>query len=198
MKVCFAAGSVMVLALCGTMGAQTKPDQAPSGTVVEKQHGTNTEVQPATEEIRVTPDLVRVAQQKLNDEGYKSGTPDGKMGPVTRGAIRKYQEDKGLKVTGGLDESTLSHLNVGGGKVMSTAPGDIGRGAKAAGHDIKEGHPVAAGKALGKGVGRAGKAVGEGTKSGVGEAGHKVAGEKKSDENTQKKKSDENTPPPQK
>lgn len=134
----------------------------------------------------MTPDVVRAAQQKLNDEGYKSGTPDGKMGPVTRGAISKYQQGKGLKVTGTLDESTLSHLNVGGGKVMATAPGDIGRGAKAAGHDIKEGHPVAAGKAFGKGVGHAGKAVGEGTKSGVSEAGHKVAG----------KKSDESTPPP--
>jgi lipid-binding SYLF domain-containing protein len=143
-------------------------------------------VQPAPEKIRMTPDVVRSAQQKLNDEGYESGTADGKMGPVTRGAIRKYQQDKGLKVTGTLDESTLSHLNVGGGKVMATAPGDIGRGAKAAGHDIKEGHPVAAGKAFGKGVGRAGKAVGEGTKSGVSEAGHKVAGEKK-EESTQEK-----------
>jgi peptidoglycan hydrolase-like protein with peptidoglycan-binding domain len=188
MKVYFATASLMLMALFGTMGAQTKPDQAPSGTVVDKQHGESNEVQPAPEKIRLTPDVVRAAQQKLNDEGYESGTADGKMGPVTRGAIRKYQQDKGLKETGTLDESTLSHLNVGGGKVMATAPGNIGRGAKAAGHDIKEGHPVAAGKAFGKGVGRAGKAVGEGTKSGVSKAGHKVAGEKK----------EESTPPPPK
>jgi len=186
MKAYFAAASLMLMALCGTMDAQTKPDQTPSGTVVEKQHGSSNEVQPAPEEIHLTPGVVRAAQQKLNDEGYKSGTPDGKMGPVTRGAISKYQQDKGLKVTGTLDESTLSQLNVGGGKVMATAPGDIGRGAKAAGHDIKEGHPVAAGKALGTGVGRAGKAVGEGTKSGVSGAEQKVVG----------KKSDESTPPP--
>ena len=109
------------------------------------------------------------------------------MGPVTREAIRKYQQDKGLKESGTLDESTLTHLNVGGGKIMATAPGDIGRGAKAAGHNIKEGHPVAAGKAFGKGVGRAGKAVGEGTKSGVTGAEQKTVG----------KKSDESTPPPQ-
>ena len=145
-------------------------------------------MQPAPEKIRLTPDVVRAAQQSLNDEGYKSGTADGKMGPVTHGAIRKYQQDKGLKVTGTLDESTLTHLNVGGGKVMATAPGDIGRGAKAAGHDIKEGHPVAAGKALGKGVGRAGKAVGEGTKSGVTGTEQKAVG----------KKSDAGSPPPPK
>ena len=177
MKLHFAA-SLMALALCGTIGAQTKPDQAPSGTVVDQQHGVNNEVQPAPEQVHLTPDVIRSAQQKLNDEGYKSGTIDGTMGPVTAGAVRKYQQDKGLKQTGALDETTLSHLNVGGGHVMATAPGDIGRGAKAAGHDIKEGHPIAAGKALGKGVGRAGKAVGEGTKSGVGEGAQKVTGQK--------------------
>jgi peptidoglycan hydrolase-like protein with peptidoglycan-binding domain len=172
------AASLTALALCAPMAAQTKPDQAPSGTVVDQQHGANNEVQPTPEQVHLTPDVIRSAQQKLNDEGYKSGTVDGKMGPVTAGAVRRYQQDKGLKETGTLDESTLSHLDVGGGQVMTTAPGDIGRGAKAAGHDIKEGHPIAAGKALGKGVGRAGKAVGEGTKSGVSEGTHKVTGQK--------------------
>ncbi len=184
----FAIASLMVMALCATVDAQTKPDQTPSGTVVDKQHGDSNEVQPAPEKIRLTPDVVRAAQQSLNNKGYKSGTPDGKMGPVTRGAIRKYQQDKGLEETDTLDESTLTHLNVGGGKVMATAPGDIGRGAKAAGHDIKEKHPVAAGKAFGKGVGRAGKAVGEGTKSSVSGAEQKAVG----------KKSDASTPPPPK
>jgi peptidoglycan hydrolase-like protein with peptidoglycan-binding domain len=195
MKLYFAIASLTVVAFCATAGAQAKPDQTPSGTVLDKQHGGSNEVQPATETIRLTPDVVRAAQQSLNDEGYKSGTSDGKMGPVTRGAIRKYQQDKGLKVTGTLDESTLTHLNVGGGKVMATAPGDIGRGAKAAAHDIKEGHPVAAGKAFGKGVGRAGKAVGEGTKSGVSEAEHKTVGKK---HKSVGEKSDESTSPPPK
>lgn len=184
----YSAASLIVLALCATMSGQTRHDQAPSGTVVDQQHGTDTEVQPAPEQVHLTPDIIRSAQQKLDDEGYKAGTVDGRMGPVTAGAVRSYQQDKGLKETGTLDESTLSHLNVGGGHVMATAPGDIGRGAKAAGHDIKEGHPIAAGKAFGKGVGRAGKAVGEGTKSGVSEGANKATGHK----------SDENTSPPPK
>ena len=153
-----------------------------SGTVVDKQHAGSNEVQSAPEKIRITPDVVRASQQKLTEEGYKPGTPDGKMGPVTRAAIRKYQAHEGLKVTATLDETTLSHLSVGAGKIAATAPGDIGRGAKAAAHDIKGGHPVAAGKAMGKGLGRAGKAIGEGTESGVKGAKHKVGG-KKSDEN---------------
>jgi peptidoglycan hydrolase-like protein with peptidoglycan-binding domain len=150
-KIYFAAASLVI---CGAMsgtytGAQTQADQKPSGTIVDKQHAGNDEVQPAPENIRITPSLVSDAQQKLNDEGYRSGTVDGKLGPVTGAAIRKYQQDKGIKVTGTLDESTLSHLNIGEGKVMATAPGDVGRGAKAAGHNVKEGHPVAAAKALG-------------------------------------------------
>jgi peptidoglycan hydrolase-like protein with peptidoglycan-binding domain len=179
----YLAACLMVMTMCATVSAQTKSDQAPSGTVVDKEHPNSNEVQPAPKQVRLTPDVVRAAQQSLNDKGYNSGTPDGKMGPVTRGAVRKYQQAEGLKVTGALDESTLTHLNVGGGKVMATAPGDIGRGAKAAGHDIKEGHPIAAGKALGKGVGRAGKAVGEGTKSGVVGTEQKVV-DKKPDDST--------------
>src|ERR1700733_157458 len=183
----FAVAFIMLIASCAVLCAQTNPDQTPSGTVVDKQHGDNNEVQPLPKKIKLTPDVVRAAQKSLNGEGYKSGTPDGKMGPMTRAAIHKYQQDKGLKESGTLDESTLTHLNVGGGQVMATAPGDIGRGAKAAGHDVKEGHPVAAGKAFGKGVGRAGKAVGEGTKSGVTGTEQKAVG----------KKSDADNPPPQ-
>jgi peptidoglycan hydrolase-like protein with peptidoglycan-binding domain len=182
MQMSFTAASVVV-AIGLMTNAQTKSDQAPSGTVVDQQHADSNEVQPAPKKVRITPDVVRAAQEKLSEDGYKPGTPDGKMGPSTRAAIRLYQEHEGLKTTATLDESTLSHLGVGGGKIAATAPGDIGRGAKAAAHDIKEGHPIAAGKAMGKGVGRAGKAIGESTESGVKGAKHKVAG-KKSDEST--------------
>ncbi|HUI84252.1 MAG TPA: peptidoglycan-binding domain-containing protein [Candidatus Binatia bacterium] len=179
----------------GTVGKrrpqEAKPDQAASRTAAEKQQAANTEPAPGT--VKLTPDVVRSAQQRLNEEGYHAGTTDGRMGPTTRAAIHKYQEDKGLKVNSTLDESTLSHLNVGGGQVMATAPGDIGRGARAAGHDIKEGHPIEAGKDFGKGVGHAGKAVGEGTKSGVVGTEHKMVGGKS--EETPKSK--ESTPPPQ-
>ena len=185
MKMHFAAAALAAIALCGTVTGQSKSDQAPSGTVVEKQHAGSNEVQPAPEKIWLTPDIVRAAQQRLSEEGYKPGTADGRMGPDTRAAIRKYQQHEGLKETAKLDESTLSHLGVAGGETMATAPGDIGRGAKAAAHNIKEGHPIAAGKAMGKGVGRAGKAVGEGTESGVKEAKHKIT-HKKSDESTPK------------
>jgi hypothetical protein len=42
------------------------------------------------------------------------------------------------------------------------------------GHNIKKGHPIGAAKAIGKGIGRAGKAAGEGTKSDVVKGANKV------------------------
>jgi peptidoglycan hydrolase-like protein with peptidoglycan-binding domain len=177
-KTCLAAASLFAIAMSCMSTAQDH-SKAPKGTVVEKQHADgSTEVQPEFKKIRVTPDVVRAAQKKLSTEGYDSGTPDGKIGPATRAAIRKYQTDKNLKVTGQLDESTLSHLDVGAGKTMATAPSALGSGTKAAGHDIKEGHPVAAAKAFGKGIGHASKSVAEGTKSGVMGTKDKIAGDK--------------------
>jgi peptidoglycan hydrolase-like protein with peptidoglycan-binding domain len=191
MKIQFAAAGVLSLAVCFTTAqAQTsQKEKPPAGTTIEKTHsdGSN-EVQPDFQKVRVNDSIIQSAQTKLNDEGYKIGTPDGKLGPKTRAAIRKYQQDKNLKVTGKLDESTLSHLNVGAGHTMATAPSSIGRGAKAAGHDFKEGHPLAAIKAVGKGFGHAGKAVGEGTKAGVVGTTDKIAGDKS-------KPADEKQPP---
>lgn len=51
------------------------------------------------------------------------------------------------------------------GNKAKEAPGDVGRGGKAAGHNVKHEHPVEAGKAIGEGTGRAGKDVGQGTAS---------------------------------
>ena len=173
--------TAVALALCPLLPAQVDKAKTPKGTVVEKRHADgSTEVQPSFQNTRVTPDVVKAAQQKLNDEGYSTGTPDGKLGPATRSAIRKYQSDKNITVTGKLDESTLTHLNVGAGKTMATAPSALGNGTKAAGHDLKERHPIAAAKAFGKGIGHASKAVAEGTKSGVVGTKDKIAGKSKS------------------
>jgi peptidoglycan hydrolase-like protein with peptidoglycan-binding domain len=181
-----AAVPALVLALLTFASAQT---QAPSGTVVTQKHADgSTEVQPDFKQARLSSNDITDAQKKLNANGYKVGAEDGRLGPHTRAALRKYQHDNNIAETGMLDESTRTHLNVAAGKTMASAPSDIGRGAKAAGHDVKEGHPLAAAKAMGKGFGHAGKSVGEGTKSGVMASKDKIAGNKS--------KSDNGNPPP--
>jgi hypothetical protein len=61
------------------------------------------------------------------------------------------------------------------GNKSKSAPGDVGRGGKAAGHNVKNGHPVEAGKSIGEGTGRAGKDVGQGTASVATEGAHRTS-----------------------
>ena len=53
---------------------------------------------------------VRTAQRQLKDRGYYSGPVDGVIGPATENALRAYQRDRGLKVTGRLDSPTVRSL----------------------------------------------------------------------------------------
>lgn len=62
--------------------------------------------------------LVRQIQQALNTRGYGVGTPDGVLGPRTRDAIRTYQADSGLPVTGQPSQTLLASLQSSGGAVV--------------------------------------------------------------------------------
>lgn len=57
--------------------------------------------------VRIT---MKQAQQRLNELGYDVGTPDGSGGPRTANALRTYQQDQGLSVTGRLDQPTMRQL----------------------------------------------------------------------------------------
>jgi peptidoglycan hydrolase-like protein with peptidoglycan-binding domain len=55
--------------------------------------------------------LVLRAQQKLTSRGYPT-EPDGLLGNATKRALREFQQDSGLPVTGELDPRTLNELGV--------------------------------------------------------------------------------------
>jgi peptidoglycan hydrolase-like protein with peptidoglycan-binding domain len=114
-------------------------------------------------------DIKRV-QDTLHDKGFYKGPVDGIMGHQTRAAIREYQESEKLPVTGHLDAETSEKLGVGPESVggdFKDAGKHVGTGGEAAGHEMKEGKPVAAGKELGVGIGKGGKDVGKGVKKAV-------------------------------
>lgn len=53
---------------------------------------------------------LRDAQSRLNELGFDVGTPDGKMGAKTQAALRDFQADRGIPVTGRLDATTQAEL----------------------------------------------------------------------------------------
>ncbi len=53
---------------------------------------------------------VRSIQKELRAHGYDAGPIDGRIGPQTRAAIRRYQRDAGLPVDGAASKQLLDHL----------------------------------------------------------------------------------------
>jgi hypothetical protein len=162
----------MVLAQ-DTTATQTNPQKnagtavttdKPQGTKVVG-HDTDAIVTPKRKPVKIDANVVQSAQNELRSRGYDPGPSDGVAGPQTRAAVSKFQTDQGLTATGQLDTDTLAKLNVGGTNIVSSAPADLGRGGKAFGHNIKEGHPVDAGKAMAQGSENFGKKVAKGSKS---------------------------------
>ncbi len=196
-KVLITAG--LLIGLAGlSFGQDQNTTGQPKGTEVTG-HATDTMVQPKNAPIKVTPTVIKDAQQKLDQAGYSAGPADGVLGPQTRAALKKFQADQQLPQSGRLDQKTMAALKVGGVNAVASAPRDLGRGGKAIGHDVKGGHPVEAAKAGEEGGKNFGKKVGEGSKSlaikakdkvgsGISAVGKKVtgAGEKTKDagENT--------------
>ncbi len=179
----------------------------PSGTEVQREER-EAVVTPEQKPVKLTPELISAAQKELRDRGYDPGPPDGRMGPQTRKAIEQFQMNSNIPKTGTLDATTLSKLHVGGAQIVGSAPAELGRGGKAVGHDVKEGHPIDAAKAGAKGSASFGKKVGKGTKSltlegtekvgkGLSSVGSKITGKtegKDKEKEPQKQPPEENEP----
>jgi len=55
---------------------------------------------------------IRKIQQELNKEGFDAGQVDGKWNSETQSALRNFQESKGLRATGELDQRTIKELGL--------------------------------------------------------------------------------------
>lgn len=56
--------------------------------------------------------VVANVQSALQEQGYYTGEVDGLLGPLTRAAIARYQQDHGLYITSAIDEPTLEALGM--------------------------------------------------------------------------------------
>lgn len=55
---------------------------------------------------------VKWAQERLTSLNYATGGVDGVVGPLTRSAIRDFQDDNKLVITGKLDQATVALLGI--------------------------------------------------------------------------------------
>jgi peptidoglycan hydrolase-like protein with peptidoglycan-binding domain len=67
---------------------------------------------------------VRDAQQRLRSAGLYDGPVDGLYGPDTRAAIERFQSNRGMTVTGRLDDQTRSALLTAGAGTTPVALSD--------------------------------------------------------------------------
>ena len=54
----------------------------------------------------------QVQRAALGREGFYHGAIDGSVGPATGNALRRYQRDRGLSVTGRIDRSVVEALRL--------------------------------------------------------------------------------------
>jgi peptidoglycan hydrolase-like protein with peptidoglycan-binding domain len=98
-----ALAGVFVL-VAGTLNAQSTATATPAPTThAAATTSSNKKHEPSKQEVTM-------AQQSLTKAGLYKGKVDGKWNDELSGAIKKYQTQNKLKVTGKLDEETLKKL----------------------------------------------------------------------------------------
>jgi len=55
---------------------------------------------------------IQITQQRLKEFGYDPGVVDGMFGSSTKQALRRFQAESGLQVTGELDHETARRLGI--------------------------------------------------------------------------------------
>lgn len=88
-------------------GEQTQRQQT------ERQPGQQMQTESGQEmQQQLSSEQIREAQEKLQQEGHSPGAIDGQWSPQTQAAVKEFQREKNLQVTGELDQETLKELGV--------------------------------------------------------------------------------------
>jgi peptidoglycan hydrolase-like protein with peptidoglycan-binding domain len=85
--------------------------EQPAATAVEKPAPAAEEKAHPVKSMAMDADKIKAVQEALNKAGAKLKV-DGKMGKMTRRALKKFQKRNDLKVTGKLDAETLAKLGI--------------------------------------------------------------------------------------
>ena len=106
MRRIFSAATLMVLVV-PVLSAQAAPAQKPAPQTAAQQPAP---AKPAKHSTMATEAQIREAQTALIKSGLYKGAATGTMNKEFETALKKYQTDHKLKVTGHVDEATLASL----------------------------------------------------------------------------------------
>lgn len=170
-----------ILAL--SLGGPLVLGQPVNASVRHQQMRTGDRTQTPSDQL--SSNTIRRAQNELKARGYDVGQADGILGPKTREALRKFQQDQGLTASGRLTRETANRLGIAtvasntgnsdtpaeyfeeAGEALVENYGEagktVGRGTEKAIDNAKEGEVTEAGKSFGSGVGGFGNKIGKGT-----------------------------------
>lgn len=112
------AAASFAAALPASAQQSTSTQQQSSGSS-NSQHGKNAASMPSHDEIMQ-------AQQALDGKGFDAGKADGIMGPQTRRALGRFQQDQKLPRSGHLDNRTLAALGMSQEQPSSGTTGQKG------------------------------------------------------------------------
>ena len=91
--------------------ATAKPEKKPSEAKTASLASTDAKPKRAPV-FRATAEQIKEAQKALMAKAMYSGEESGKLDDATRGGLKKYQEENGLKVTGTLNQVTLEKMGI--------------------------------------------------------------------------------------
>jgi peptidoglycan hydrolase-like protein with peptidoglycan-binding domain len=95
----------------GQSWSQNTPRTAPSADPERSRPGAKEATPPARAAAQeLSTNDMKLVQQRLQEKGYDPGTTNGTADDTTRAAIRKFQQDHGVPVTGTIDERTANQL----------------------------------------------------------------------------------------
>jgi peptidoglycan hydrolase-like protein with peptidoglycan-binding domain len=78
---------------------------------------------PLTYTQPLTPQAIREVQQRLRQIGLYSGTPDGIWGPDSQAALERFQQSRGLQVTGQMNQATAATLGLNPPELLALGQG---------------------------------------------------------------------------
>lgn len=93
-----------------------------NSTSPQTESSTLSTISPAAGDVKnMSRSDIRMIQDALNKSGYTSGNADGVLGARTEAALRSFQQDKNISVTGTVTAETMTHLGIADARMKATS-----------------------------------------------------------------------------